>query len=105
MSAGPAVLMIWEGSSSIALVKKLVGSTEPLTSDIGTLRGDYTLDSYDKANEDGRAVRNLMHCTDPADGEEEAQREINIWFKPEEIINYRHISETVLYDPAISGIV
>jgi nucleoside-diphosphate kinase len=105
MSAGPAILMIWEGNRAMSVVKKLVGSTEPLTSDIGTIRGDYTLDTYDKANEDDRAVRNLMHCTDPADGTEEATREIKIWFSPEEIINYRHIQEAILYDPTISGIV
>jgi nucleoside-diphosphate kinase len=105
MSSGPAVLMIWEGNRAMSIVKKLVGSTEPLTSDIGTIRGDYTVDTYDKANEDNRAVRNLMHCTDPEDGAEEATREINIWFTPAEIVNYRHIQETVLYDPTISGIV
>ena len=105
MSAGPAILMIWEGNRAMSVVKKLVGSTEPLTSDIGTIRGDYTLDTYDKANEDDRAVRNLMHCTDPADGAEEATREIGIWFTPEEVVNYRHIQEAILYDPTISGIV
>jgi nucleoside-diphosphate kinase len=105
MSAGPAILMVWEGNKAMSIVKKLVGTTEPLTSDIGTIRGDFTLDTYDKASEDGRAVRNLMHCTDPADGASEADREINIWFKPEEVINYRHIQEAVLYDPTISGIV
>lgn len=104
MSAGPAILMIWEGNKSMAVVKKLVGGTEPTTSDVGTIRGDYTLDSYEKANEDDRAVRNLMHCTDPADGEDEAMREINIWFEESEIVNYRHIQEAVLYDPTISGI-
>jgi nucleoside-diphosphate kinase len=105
MSSGPAVLMIWEGNRAMSIVKKLVGGTEPLTSDIGTIRADYTLDSYDKANEDGRAVRNLMHCTDPEDGASEAEREIAIWFAPEEIVSYRHIQEAVLYDPSISGIV
>jgi len=105
MSAGPAILMIWEGNRAMSVVKKLVGSTEPLTSDIGTIRGDYTLDTYDKANEDDRAVRNLMHCTDPADGAQEASREIAIWFTPEEVVNYRHIQEAILYDPTISGIV
>jgi nucleoside-diphosphate kinase len=104
MSSGPAFLMVWEGNKAMTIVKKLVGSTEPTTSDVGTIRGDYTLDSYEKANEDNRAVRNLMHCTDPADGPNEAGREIDIWFDPAEIISYRHIQETVLYDPTISGI-
>jgi len=104
MSSGPAIQMIWEGNKAMEVVKKLVGGTEPTTSDIGTIRGDYTLDSYDKANEDNRAVRNLIHSTDPADGEEEALREIKIWFEQSEIVNYRHIQEVILYDPTISGI-
>jgi len=104
MSSGPAILMIWEGNQSMQIVKKLVGGTEPATSDIGTIRGDYTLDSYDKANEDNRAVRNLIHSTDPMDGEDEATREINIWFNSSEIVNYRHVQEAILYDPTISGI-
>lgn len=104
MSSGPAVVTVWEGNQAMAVVKKLVGGTEPTTSDIGTIRGDYTLDSYEKANEDNRAVRNLMHCTDPLDGEGEAKREISIWFEENEIINYRHVQEAILYDPAISGI-
>jgi nucleoside-diphosphate kinase len=104
MSSGPAVMMVWEGNQAMAVVKKLVGDTEPTTSDIGTIRGDYTLDSYAKANEDNRAVRNLIHCTDPADGAGESKREIGIWFDSSEIINYRHVQEAILYDPNISGI-
>ncbi|MFZ2048702.1 MAG: nucleoside-diphosphate kinase, partial [Minisyncoccia bacterium] len=98
---GPIVGFIVEGNSSVAIVKKLVGGTEPTTSDVGTIRGDFTLDSYELSNVDGRAVRNLMHCSDKP---EEAEREINIWFKPEEIINYRHIQEEILYDVNIDGI-
>jgi nucleoside-diphosphate kinase len=93
--------MVWEGNQSIAIVKKLVGGTEPTTSDVGTIRGDFTLDSYSLANIDNRAIRNLVHCTDNlADGE----REINLWFKPEEIINYRSIAEEIFYDVNIDGI-
>ena len=98
---GPIVGFIVEGNESVAIVKKLVGGTEPTTSDVGTIRGDFTLDSYSTANIDGRAVRNLMHCSDKP---EEAEREINIWFKPEEIIGYRHIQEEILYDVNIDGI-
>lgn len=98
---GPIVGFIVEGNQAVAIVKKLVGGTEPTTSDVGTIRGDLTLDSYEIANVDGRAVRNLVHCTDKP---EEAEREINIWFKPEEIINYRLILEEMLYDVNIDGI-
>ncbi len=101
MTCGPVVMMIWEGNESVGIVKKLVGSTEPVTSDVGTIRGDLTLDSYDLAGADDRAVRNLVHCTDnPA----ESQREIDIWFKKEEIVNYRLLAEEILYDVNLDGI-
>ncbi len=101
MTCGPVVMMIWEGNEAVGVVKKLVGSTEPATSDVGTIRGDLTLDSYNLAGADDRAVRNLVHCTDnPA----ESQREIDIWFKPEEIINYRLLAEEILYDVNLDGI-
>lgn len=98
---GPIVAMVIEGNQAVGIVKKLVGGTEPLTSDVGTIRGDLTLDSYELSNVDGRAVRNLIHCTDKP---EEAAREINIWFKPEELINYISIQEKILYDVNIDGI-
>mgnify|MGYP001308320448 CR=1 FL=1 len=101
MTCGPVVMMIWEGNQSVGVVKKLVGSTEPATSDVGTIRGDLTLDSYSLAGVDDRAVRNLVHCTDNPD---ESQREIDIWFKKEEIMNYRLVSEQILYDVNLDGI-
>jgi len=101
MTCGPIVPMIFEGNQAAGIVKKLVGSTEPLTSDVGTLRGDYTIDSYGLASIDERAIRNLIHCSDPA---EEADREISIWFKPEEILSYRLIAEQILYDVNLDSI-
>ncbi len=101
MSCGPIVAMIWEGNQAVGIVKKIVGSTEPLTSDSGTIRGDYTLDSYNLASLDDRAVRNLIHCSDPV---EDAAREIPIWFTAEEILNYRLLAEQVLYDVNLDGI-
>lgn len=101
MTCGPIVAMVVEGSQAVGVVKKLVGGTEPLTSDVGTIRGDLTTDSYQLANLDARSVRNLIHCTDKV---EESEREINIWFKPEEIMNYTHINEKVLHDINLDGI-
>ena len=98
---GPIVGFVVEGNKAVDIVKKLVGGTEPTTSDVGTIRGDYTLDSYDLANVDGRAVRNLIHCSDKP---EEAEREIKIWFKNDELTNYRSIQEEILYDVNIDGI-
>jgi nucleoside-diphosphate kinase len=101
ITSGPIVAMIIEGNQAVGIVKKLVGSTEPLNSDVGTIRGDFTLDSYNLTDIDGRAIRNLIHCTDKP---EEAEGEIAIWFKPEEIINYRSIQEEILYDVNLDGI-
>lgn len=95
ITATPVVMMVWEGNKAVGIVKKIVGSTEPMSSDVGTIRGDFTIDSYELSNIDGRAVRNLVHCSDQVD---EADREIKIWFKDEEIINYRLINEEVLYN-------
>lgn len=101
MTAGPVVAMVIQGNQAIGVVKKIVGATEPLTSDVGTIRGDLTIDSYELSSVDGRAVRNLVHCSDqPA----EAEREIAIWFSPEEIINYRLMVEQTLYDVSWDGI-
>lgn len=98
---GPIVGFVFEGNRAVDIVKKIVGGTEPTTSDVGTIRGDFTIDSYDLANIDGRAVRNLIHCSDKP---EEALREIKIWFDEKEIINYRSVNEEILYDVNIDGI-
>src|SRR3989344_8979150 len=58
LSASPVLAMVLEGNKAIPIVRKLVGSTEPLQSAPGTIRGDYPLDSYDLADKDGRAGRN-----------------------------------------------
>lgn len=99
MTASPIIPIVLEGNNAQAVVKRLVGSTEPATADTGTIRGDYTLDSYYLCDvDDNRAMRNLIHCTDPADGETAAEREIKVWFTEKEIINYKLINERMLYD-------
>jgi nucleoside-diphosphate kinase len=101
MTSGPVVPLIFEGNQAIGIVKKIVGGTEPLTSEVGTIRGDYTLDSYELSSFDDRAVRNLIHCSDSVT---EAEREIKLWFKEEEILNYRLLAEHILYDINLDGI-
>jgi nucleoside-diphosphate kinase len=101
MTAGPVLALVIQGNESVAVVKKLVGATEPKTSDVGTIRGDLTVDSYDHSSVQNRAVRNLVHCSEsPA----EAEREIKVWFKPEEIVKYRLLQEQMLYDVNLDGI-
>ncbi len=101
MTCGPIIVMVFEGNQAVGIVKKIVGGTEPLTSDVGTIRGDFTVDSYELSNIDERAVRNLTHCSDCP---EEAEREIALWLKEEEIVRYRLISEQILYDVNLDGI-
>jgi len=101
MTSGPVVAMVVQGNEAVAVVKKIVGGTEPATSDVGTIRGDYTIDSYEHATVDGRAVRNLIHCSDEV---AEAKREIGVWFSDEEIVKYRLVQEQILYDVNLDGI-
>ena len=101
MTSGPVVMMVLQGNQAVAVVKKLVGGTEPSTSDVGTIRGDLTLDSYAISAFDDRAVRNLVHCSDaPA----EAEREIALWLTASEALNYRLVGEQILYDVNLDGI-
>ncbi len=101
MTSGPVIAMIAEGNGATGVVAKLVGGTEPLTADIGTIRADFTIDSYALAGLDGRAVRNLVHCSENS---AEAEREIALWFEEKEIINYRLVQDAILYDVNLDGI-
>lgn len=101
ITSGPVIVMIWEGAHAVKITRKLVGGTEPLTSDVGTLRGDYVLDSYSLSDGDGRAVRNLIHASGSI---EDAEKEIKHWFEPNEIIKYRLVQEEMLYDVNLDGI-
>lgn len=95
ITAGPVVQMVLEGNHAVAIVKKLVGGTEPLSSDVGTIRGDYTIDSYELSNVLGRATRNLVHCTGES---HEAEFEVNLWFTKEELQAFKHVNEALLKD-------
>ena len=95
MTAGPIVVMVWEGAHAVKLVRKLVGGTEPHSSDVGTIRGDYVLDSYEMADSDERAIRNLVHASGSV---KEAEDEIKHWLDESEIINYTIAQEKILYD-------
>lgn len=91
----PILLMVWEGPHACALGRKTAGSTNPLTADIGSIRGDYSMESYELADNIERASHTLVHASgSPA----EAEVEIKIWFKENEILNYELVTETVLYE-------
>lgn len=101
MTSGPVIVMIWKGVHAVKIVRKITGGTEPLTSDVGTIRGDFVLDSYQISDTDKRSVRNLIHASGSV---EEAEMEISHWFEENEIINYRLLQEQILYDVNLDGI-
>jgi len=90
----PIVPIVLEGHKAVSFVKKMVGPTNPEEALPGTIRGDYSHDSYLLANAHDRPAINLIHCTGEVD---EAEREINIWFKPEELITWEKPDERVKY--------
>ncbi len=100
MGAAPVVAMVWEGNQAVGVIKKIVGSTEPSTSDVGTIRGDYTIDSYAHSAYEDRAVRNLIHCSDMP---EEAEREIALWMDEAEVMTYTTAQERIMYDINLDG--
>jgi nucleoside-diphosphate kinase len=68
---------------------------------MGTIRGDFVLDSYAMSDADDRFVRNLVHASGSV---EEAEMEIAHWFKKEEIIDYSLTQDKILYDVNLDGI-
>lgn len=101
LSSGPVVAMVWEGAHAVGIVRKLVGSTEPLSSDVGTIRGDYMLDSYALSDDDGRSIRNIIHASGSS---KEATDEIRHWFGEQGLITYRLAQDEILYDVNLDGI-
>lgn len=100
MTSGPIIAMVWEGAHAVQIVRKITGGTEPLTSDVGTIRGDYVLDSYHMTDADQRSIRNLVHASGSV---KEAENEIKHWFTEKEMMNYRLVQETILYDVNLDG--
>jgi nucleoside-diphosphate kinase len=94
MTSGPVVCMVVEGIQAIDMVRKLAGHTLPFKADMGTIRGDYSVDSPAIANVEGRAIHNLFHASETA---QEAASEIKLWFDQEVAINYSRAGEDVMY--------
>ena len=94
MTSGPVVAMVVEGIQSIEMVRKLCGHTLPFKADVGTIRGDYSVDSPSIANADFRAIHNLIHASETP---QEAENEIKLWFGKEAIPSYDLGSEAIMY--------
>jgi nucleoside-diphosphate kinase len=74
-TSGPLVAMVWEGDGVVASARKIIGATNPLNAEPGTLRGDFGVD----------VGRNIIHGSDAI---ETAQREISLWFKEDELVGW-----------------
>ena len=83
---GPVVAVAFEGIDIVEVVRKLVGATEPKSAIPGTIRADYAHVSYHYANEKGIGIFNLIHASASS---EEAEKEISVWFKPEELVRHK----------------
>ena len=94
LSAGPLVAMVIEGAHAIAYVRKLRGAINTLNADLGSITGDYTIDSYFLSDEDDRAARTMVHASGSV---EEADQEIPIWFEREDMYEYNLAIEEILY--------
>ena len=102
MTAGPVVPLVLEGAYAVSLTRKLVGGTEPFSSDVGTIRGDFVLDSYALANDANRSIRNAIHASSSV---EEAEKEVALWFQPEEMLVYETAYERILYDVNFDNVI
>lgn len=76
ITSGPVVAMVWEGDGVVAAARKVIGATDPLNAEPGTIRGDFG----------ANIGRNVIHGSDAI---ETAQREIGLWFKDEELVSWQ----------------
>lgn len=90
LQSGPVVAMVWEGPHAIEIVRKIRGGTSPIQALPGTINGDYSFDSPAIANLGMRPMRNLVHASG---NKEEAEFEVSLWFKPEELFDYDSIHQ------------
>ena len=85
ITSGPVLATVIEGGECISLIRKMVGATNPKEADLGTIRGDYAIDTG----------RNIIHASDsPAS----AKREISLFFQDFEICSYQLPDEELIYE-------
>ncbi len=92
---GPVIAMVFEGVEAINITRKIVGSTYPNEAVPGTIRGDFAHISKDYANTNQITVRNLIHASG---NKEDAEIEIPLWFKEEELHSYKTVYDIIAFD-------
>ncbi|MCB9819895.1 nucleoside-diphosphate kinase [Candidatus Nomurabacteria bacterium] len=90
MGEGPVIAMVFEGVDAVALVRKMVGGTEPKSSAPGTIRGDFSHMSFEYADGKNKGIPNLIHASGDV---EDAVREIDHWFSDSELYDYEILNE------------
>ena len=89
--SGPVIAIVLEGVEAVPLVRKIVGSTEPKSAEMGTIRGDFSHMSYGYSDAKKMGVPNLVHASATP---EEAKKELKIWFDEEvELYDYSDLNE------------
>ncbi len=94
LQESPVFCFVVEGYDTTELVRKICGNTIPLLANPGTIRGDFSHDTIDLANEQNRPLRNLIHASETP---EDAQKEINVWFKKDEFFSYERADEKFMF--------
>ena len=94
ITSGPIAALVIEGNDAVSIVRKIGGSTSPQKADPSSIRGMYSSDSYQMADEGKRAVKNILHMSeDPVI----AKREIKVWFSEAELVDYKRADEKIQY--------
>jgi len=94
LTSGPMIKMIVQGIHAIDMIRKLVGNSLPSYAEMGTIRGDFSVDSPAAANKDKRSIHNIVHASED---EKEAEHELKFWFSPEEIHEYKRGGEDIMF--------
>lgn len=94
MQSGPVVCMVVEGIQAVEMVRKLAGHTLPFKAAVGTIRGDFSIDSPAVANAEKRSIHNLFHASET---QAEAENEIKLWFGADTIYDYDLGLDQVMY--------
>lgn len=94
LQESPIMIFVLEGYEAIEIVRKLCGNTIPLLAAPGTIRGDFSHDCIDLANEQNRPLRNIIHASDTI---EDAEREIKVWFAENELFKYEKPDEKMMF--------
>lgn len=94
MTSGPVVKGMVSGAHAIDMVRKICGNSLPNLADMGTIRGDFSVDSAVSANLNKRATRNIIHASE---NKQEAENEMKLWFKEKEIHYYKRAEEDIMF--------